>query len=369
MLGLAGEPSLSTHALSAGGRMRASLPILQSLPEGAGVVRTFAWSHRAAFTVAELLVVTGVLALLLAIIIPPLQIARRQAMHTHCSAQLQQLGRALEAALTEYRFYPYWDDGGAPIRYTWIDVLIQLRLVGSSGSYGSATVRPDGDAYPKAESPADASRLGYCPLDGRPDPLNAARNRELIYPPTGRFGGVDYSYGIGVPLAAGGWAAQGGGDSDGPGQTRRFQGHDLRTSGRVLAADAYASGVYNLSGDALISGVWNDPTQFDNTVAWQRHAPAGGGEAGGANVLFQDGHVSRLRYEPHAESPVNTGLAFLWYPGESLHVGPSDRFENTWYPDQLPPSFASRPPGESFPNELLPAWYTLYHRWTLIRHK
>jgi type II secretory pathway pseudopilin PulG len=47
-----------------------------------------------AFSLAELLVVTGVIALLIAITLPPLQYAKRQAMRTQCSAQLQQFGRA-----------------------------------------------------------------------------------------------------------------------------------------------------------------------------------------------------------------------------------------------------------------------------------
>lgn len=333
---------------------------------GASVARP-ARTHRRlrAFTLAELLVVFGILALLMAIVLPPLQQARRQAMHTHCSAQLQQLGRALETAHTEYGFYPHWDDGGAPIRYTWIDVLIQLRLVGSSGSFNAPPIGEDGTPGPKHNSPTDATRLGYCPLDMLPDQLNAVRHPELIYPPTGRFGGVDYSYGIAVPLAAGGWAADGGGDALGP-NSRRFRGHDLRTSGRVLAGDAYASAIYNLSGDALATGVWNAPTQFDNTVAWERH---GGGYAAAANLLYQDGHVARVHFYPFGSESINTARTFVWQPGEPSHVGPATVYDLQRFPDQLPPSFLSTPRGSVYPDELLPAWYTAHHRWTLIRHK
>lgn len=319
-----------------------------------------------AFSIAELIVVVGVLALLLAIVLPPIQQARVQAMHTHCSAQLQQLGRALETAFTEHGYYPNWDDGGVPVRYTWIDVLIQLRLLGSSGSFTSRPESPDGADATPTQFPGDASRIGYCPLDARPDGLNAVRNRDLLYPPTGRLGGIDYSYGIGVPLAAGGWNALPDTSEDSA-PRRRFREHDLRTSGRVLAGDAYSSGIYNLSGDALTSGVWNDPTQFDNTVAWQRHGLTG--DAGAANLLFQDGHVSRTRYSPHAPEPLNTSLAFVWRPGEPLYVGPDDRYDGDAYPNQLPPSYAGAPEGNVFPNELLPRWYTDTNRWTLIGHK
>jgi prepilin-type processing-associated H-X9-DG protein len=319
-----------------------------------------------AFSIAELIVVVGVLALLMAIVLPPIQQARVQAMHAHCSAQLQQLGRALETAFTEHGYYPYWDDGGVPIRYTWIDVLIQLRLLGSSGSFAARPVGADGAGAAPTQYPGDASRIGYCPLDARPDSLNALRNCDLVYPPTGRLGGIDYSYGIGVPLAAGGWNAPPHAD-DVAAPRRRFREHDLRTSGRVLAGDAYSSAINNLSGNALTSGIWNDPTQFDNTVAWQRHGLAG--DAGAANLLFQDGHVSRTRYSPHATEPLNTSLAFVWRPGESLYVGPDDSFDGDGYPNQLPPSYAGAPAGNVFPNELLPRWYTDTNRWTLIGHK
>ena len=69
-----------------------------------------------------ILLVVGIVALLIAVILPPLQLARRKAIQTKCGAQLQQLGRALESARNEHGFYPLWDDGGTSIRYTWIDV-------------------------------------------------------------------------------------------------------------------------------------------------------------------------------------------------------------------------------------------------------
>ena len=310
-----------------------------------------------AFSLAELLVVVGIIALLIAVILPPLQLVRQRAVETKCSAQLRQLGRALEAAKTEYGFYPLWDDGGDTVRYTWIDVLLQARYLGSTGPEIQAdSTQPDG------------AEIGYCPADALPDPLNAARHNDLVYPRSHSQGGIDYSYGISVPLSAGGWSfrpSQASGPNPRP---RRFVDYDRDTAGRVLAGDAYCSGIYNLSGYALTTGIWNNPTQFDNTVAWGRHAlPLAPFPR--ANLLFQDGHVLSIGYYLGQSNPVNTAVTFVWYPGEPLGVGPEDRHQLDWYPCQPPPSFQSTPQGDVFPNELVPAWYTRTHRWTAIRHK
>jgi prepilin-type N-terminal cleavage/methylation domain-containing protein/prepilin-type processing-associated H-X9-DG protein len=313
---------------------------------------------RYGFSLAELLVVVGIVALLIATILPPLQLARQRAMQTTCSAQLQQLGRALENARSEHGFYPLWDDEGTAIRYTWIDVLIQQRLL------GPVAPAPETSA---ARRPSTAE-IGYCPADKRPDPLNAARHKDLIYPPTRSRGGIDYSYGIGVPLSAGGWAWRPGQGATADQRPRRFRDHEWHGAGRVLAGDAYSSAIYNLSGQALTSGIWNDPTQFDNTIAWRRHLRAAPGSPS-ANLLFQDGHVNSVCYELSRRRPVNTAQTFVWYPGESLNVGPADRNDDDWYPHQPPPGFHSDPPGDVFPVEMTPLWYTRTHRWTLIAHK
>jgi len=312
--------------------------------------------RRGAFSLAELLVVVGVIALLIAITLPPLQLARHEAMITQCQSNLRQLGAALEDGRMSSGFYPIWDDGGASVRYTWIDVLIQQRRID----------QPVGADQGDAISPAFRPHIAYCPADPLPDPLNAARHSGLIYPLDRNASGVDYSYGIGVPLSAGGWKWRPRGD--GENGTRRFDRHERDASRRVLIADATDPAIYNLSGRVLSSNIWNDPTQFDNSISWRRHAISTA-TTFSANALYQDGHAGKLRYDPQAERPIDTGHSFVWRPHEPLFVNPSDQFGMFRYPNQLPSNFQSNPPGDTLPSEMIPAWYTVNRRWTRIRHK
>jgi len=311
-----------------------------------------------AFSLAELLVVVGIVALLIALILPPLELAKAQAMRAQCAAHLRSLGQALDNARTEYGYYPLWDDDGVPIRYTWIDVLIQQRYFGFTGTADrrqGASIR-----YEQRSNPAG---VGYCPADNMPDSLNSVRHPDLTYPLSPGRTGVDYSYGISVPLASGRWAWRASGDSAGAALDV-----NRKTANRVLAGDAYTTRIYNLSGNAILSNVWNDPTQYDNAIAWKRHLLTGSGTAV-ANLLYQDGHVAPRAYQARRATPINSGLSFVLLPGESVYVSPANPPENAAYPDAPPPSFQSDPPGDIFPNELLPYWYTKNHHWTLVRHK
>jgi type II secretory pathway pseudopilin PulG len=71
-----------------------------------GTKRQLARRRAAAFTLVELLVVIGIIAVLIALLLPALRKARQAAINTQCASQLRQLATACELYLGDRRVYP-----------------------------------------------------------------------------------------------------------------------------------------------------------------------------------------------------------------------------------------------------------------------
>ncbi|MGB7157941.1 MAG: type II secretion system protein [Tepidisphaeraceae bacterium] len=106
---------------------------------------------RAAFTLVELLVVIGIIALLIAMLLPALNAAREQAKAATCLSNLRQIGQAMQMYATEFNNHVVpgsilrWD-GGGPIagrgEENWATMLVargyikqasQIDFVGDAG--------------------------------------------------------------------------------------------------------------------------------------------------------------------------------------------------------------------------------------------
>jgi len=282
-----------------------------------------------------LLVVIGIMALLMSLLLPPLQAAKKEANRVVCAHNLNQIGRSLAEARSEHMYYPAWDDAASPVRYVWIDVLVQRELFERAG--------------------------GFCPEDPRPGWINSQRGelQRVLYPGPKNVWGNDYSYGINVPMSGGAWKRQSSYGSPGS-IPRQLEDHERYEGQRVLAADSTCSTIYNLSGTVTQGHHWSYPTQYDNMVDWRHPGPS-------ANALFVDGHVERLWYRVSSPQPVNTSHYFIWYPGEPLFVNPSYVHNGNGYPCVPLVDLKTGESEYDFPREMAPGYYTTHGLWNFYK--
>ena len=243
-------------------------------------------TRRRAFTLVELLVVLGIIAVLVALLMPALTAARRKALELRCATNLRTLGQALIAYVSRHGYYPGCTSygvhpGNAAIWPT------RLRQV-TDGNF-------DLFNCPAADEEYHWKRGAYY------GPLTAYASREHA---------AYFGYEVGEPLL---WMTSGAsrftygynlwGTGDRGGNARlglgayiaisprdRATPHDMREipSGRVrrpsdmiAIADSTMDGRFDFGIDAS-GGILGEPP-----YGWPGRA-----HRGGANVLFCDGHVT-----------------------------------------------------------------------------
>ena len=231
-----------------------------------------------AFTLVELLVVVGIIAVLVAILMPALSRAREHAARVKCQANLRSLGQALTMYVQQYGVYPCFGYSQGAVIWP-----VRLRpFVGGSRDVFYCPAQDERCQW-KTEYPASVPRAGE---------LAARYGHEigeplLIYPRTAfsygyNFMGASTKIGGGFGYITDGTHRGLGFEADTDTAVYPAAGH-LRANRVKLPSEMIAIADTTADGQADCSV---NPTPDAKVFMWPAKV-----HSGGANVLFCDGHV------------------------------------------------------------------------------
>jgi prepilin-type N-terminal cleavage/methylation domain-containing protein/prepilin-type processing-associated H-X9-DG protein len=239
-------------------------------------------SKKAGFTLVELLVVIGIIAVLIGILLPALNGARRAAYQVTCASNLRQMGLAMVMYINETRFYPGHiassdGKGGGTIYAVW-PTRLRKYMKGSQGAFRCPS--------------QDASRFDWLPNQTAP-PVAVATDsgygynvgESLLLRDSSNFSYGYNDWGAGQDPSG---AIQMDG-SPTPQSKQRGLGGDLWTAGgkELKATRVRKSAEMIAIADNKPDGNWD--FCIDPRDPAQAPAPI---HKGGANFLWCDAHVS-----------------------------------------------------------------------------
>jgi prepilin-type processing-associated H-X9-DG protein/prepilin-type N-terminal cleavage/methylation domain-containing protein len=239
-------------------------PLILMAPSSRGCARR----ARGGFTLVELLVVIGIIALLISILLPAMNKARQQANQVKCAANLRQMGQAMTMYLNQWKAYPGHAALSGGVTYAVWPTRLRAFLNNNQGIFHC----------PSQESGFEwQSRIG-----------TGAQFATAVHSPYGYNQGEVLLNVFTIPFSYGynDWGASGP-QATSP-KEQRGLGGDLWIPGMELKMGRVKKSAEMIAiADNTQDGIWD----FNIDPRDPREAP-GKIHNKGCNVLFCDGHVS-----------------------------------------------------------------------------